>query len=331
MPRFANERGGGWVQWALAVALVAQAVTLWALFAAPRGMVWLISPIAAVGLFSIATVYVRFVMDRAGVAAEPGETPSSPPEAPPKSVAGSQPTRILLAEDGEDNQVLISTFLKQAGWEVAVAANGVEAVRLASWQSFDLVLMDVQMPEMDGYQATRELRRAGYAKPIVALTADTRPETRQKCLEAGCTEYLTKPVERKRLLASCRRFLEADADLGAAERAPLRSVLAGDPRIARVLDGFISRLPQRVKQFEECIATGDLARLKHAVHNLKGAGAGYGFEPLSESATRVEEALRAHKSLDAVRGQIDELIALIRRVEGYGEPRQANSAELAPA
>src|SRR5688500_478381 len=201
MRRFPNERGGGWVQWALAIGLVSQAVTLWALFAAPRGMVWLISPIAAVGLFSIATVYVRFVMDRANAAAEPEETPSSPAEAPPsKTVPGSQPTRILLAEDGEDNQVLISTFLKQAGWEVAVAANGVEAVRLASWQSFDLVLMDVQMPEMDGYQATRELRRAGFAKPIVALTADTRPETRQKCMEAGCTEYLTKPVERKRLL-----------------------------------------------------------------------------------------------------------------------------------
>jgi CheY-like chemotaxis protein/HPt (histidine-containing phosphotransfer) domain-containing protein len=214
---------------------------------------------------------------------------------------------------------------------VAVAANGAEAVRLASWQAFDLVLMDVQMPEMDGYQATRELRRAGYARPIVALTADTRPETRQACLDAGCTEFLTKPVERKRLLAACRRFISADPDLGAAEGAPLRSVLAGDPRIARVLDGFISRLPQRVKQFEECVASGDVAGLKHAVHNLKGAGAGYGFEPLSESATRVEEALRTHKSLEAVRGQIDELIGLIRRVEGYGEPRKTTSPQLVPA
>ena len=334
MGRFEDEYGGAGIRWALAISLVANALTLWGLFAVPHVPVWIICPVTALGLFCSAMVYLRFVLTRCKELAERQRAAEQTQALIAATTPKPDPIRILLAEDGEDNQLLISTFLRQAGWEVAVAANGREAVRLALWQNFDLVLMDMQMPEMDGYQATSELRKTGFTKPIVALTADTAPTTRQQSLDAGCTEYLTKPIDRRELLASCRRFLEQRiANAQAADNQPdtLRSTLAGDPRIARVLAGFVSRLPQRVKQLADCITNDDVAGLKEAVHNLKGAGAGYGFESLSESAARVEHALRTNAGLEAVRQQVDELIQLIQRVEGYQEPAKNASPELVPA
>jgi len=121
--------------------------------------------------------------------------------------------RVLLVEDGRDNQRLIAHILRKAGAEVSIAENGQEAIdtilsdeAVASADpashvgSFDVVLMDMQMPVLDGYNATRRLRSMGYAGPIVALTAHALSQDRQKCLEAGCDEYLTKPVEQRRLL-----------------------------------------------------------------------------------------------------------------------------------
>jgi CheY-like chemotaxis protein len=119
--------------------------------------------------------------------------------------------RILLAEDGPDNQILITHLLRNAGAEVSVADNGRIALDLAlaadrSGRAFDVILMDIQMPVMDGFEATRRLRDAGYRGPIVALTAHAMTSDRQKCLEAGCDDYTTKPIQRAALLACLAKY-----------------------------------------------------------------------------------------------------------------------------
>ena len=138
-------------------------------------------------------------------------TPPAPPRAAtsaahaPDADPRLDGCRVLLAEDGEDNQLLIGLYLRRAGATLTVAENGrlgVDAARaaVAAGRPFDLVLTDMQMPELDGYGLAAELRQAGLAVPIVALTAHAMAGDRDQCLAAGCTDYLAKPVDRLALL-----------------------------------------------------------------------------------------------------------------------------------
>ncbi|WP_417386183.1 ATP-binding protein [Gimesia sp.] len=125
--------------------------------------------------------------------------------------------RILLTEDGPDNQKLISFILYKAGAETVIAENGKISYELAmaavhAGQPFDAIVMDMQMPVLDGYQATQKLRAASYQGPIIALTAHAMSGDRQKCLDAGCDEYLTKPIDRRKLVEVLASFIRQTKD-----------------------------------------------------------------------------------------------------------------------
>ena len=156
------------------------------------------------GTGDLAGVHMIEGAEEAVVAAPAGDTSA------PVKLSG----RILLAEDGPDNQRLLSMLLTKAGADVTIAENGraaVEAVEasIALKRPFGLILMDMQMPELDGYAATRQLRSMGVTTPVVALTAHAMSGDRDKCVAAGCNDYATKPIDRRSLLAVCDKWLNA--------------------------------------------------------------------------------------------------------------------------
>jgi CheY-like chemotaxis protein len=129
--------------------------------------------------------------------------------------------RVLLAEDGKDNQLLIAFYMRKAGAEIEIASNGIIALEMleqaascdtGQGRAFDLLLTDMQMPEMDGYTLARTLRQRGNLIPIIALTANAMAEDRARCLEAGCNDYASKPVNKVQLLAKCAAWIERRAD-----------------------------------------------------------------------------------------------------------------------
>jgi CheY-like chemotaxis protein len=113
---------------------------------------------------------------------------------------------ILIVDDAPDNRTLVQHYVTRLGYTAQTAESGREAVTRALSEDFDIILMDVQMPEMDGFEAVRELRAQAYRKPIIALTAHTMKGDRERCLESGFDDFLGKPLDRDLLCASLKRY-----------------------------------------------------------------------------------------------------------------------------
>jgi len=131
--------------------------------------------------------------------------------------------RVLVAEDTLTNQMLIKLLLQRIGFDVTVVKDGGEAVKKAEKEEFDLIFMDIHMPNMNGYEATRTLRKRGIATPIVALTANAMKGDDRKCLAAGCSDYLPKPIDRKWLLCVVQKYLDPVNITVASSDAPMAS------------------------------------------------------------------------------------------------------------
>ncbi len=230
------------------------------------------------------------------------------------------PVRVLLVEDGSTNRKLISLVLRRAGAQVTTAENGEIAVNIASKESFDVILMDMQMPVMDGYTATRKLRKLGVSLPILALTAHAMAGDEQKCLRAGCSGYVSKPVDADRLLETIAKALGESAPEIVEEKQPLAQARllesrlpTDDPEFREIVEEFVQRAREQLEAICQAWAKQDLETLARLAHWLKGAGGTAGFDAFTEPARNLEQLVKAQKR-DRIPAAIDAIADLVSRM-----------------
>ena len=219
--------------------------------------------------------------------------------------------RVLLAEDGRDNQRLITAYLQQAGLSVSIANNGREAVEAALGQDFDLVLMDVQMPIMDGVAATRMLRAAGYRQPIIALTANVMKEDTERYRQAGCDHVLGKPLDREQFYEVIARHLAAAGASG------VKDDIEFEREMADMKADFQAGLPAQANAIRTALHAQDWGVLAALTHTLKGTAGSFGYGRLTEIAGAVEADVRAGLTARAAvqcEGLLLELANSLRRL-----------------
>jgi signal transduction histidine kinase/DNA-binding response OmpR family regulator/HPt (histidine-containing phosphotransfer) domain-containing protein len=241
------------------------------------------------------------------------------------SMGRRMPLRILLAEDNSINQKLALNLLERMGYRADVAGNGLEVIEALCRQSYNVVLMDVQMPEMDGLEATRRIRRdfAADAQPhIIAMTANAMKEDREACLAAGMDDYMSKPIQVEELttaLSKCYPYLFVDQPAPvvdsqphpASEPAPvkmtptntildpaalrkLQEMVGGDITfVFELFDIFFEDTPQLLADMRRAIAAVDAPGLRLAAHSLKSNSADFGANTLRDICREVEELARA--------------------------------------
>ncbi len=198
--------------------------------------------------------------------------------------------RILVAEDAGDTRELIAHALTRCGAEVTKVENGRQAVDAAARETFDLILMDIRMPVMDGLIAAAELRRRGYRSPLIALTASTSERERERILSSGFDDFWAKPISLDDLVVRVAAYLRPG---GSAERrrgfAPTRESgkATTTDRMAAAIAEFVASLPTRAQAIRVALESGDLGRARDLLHQLVGTGGIHGFMSLSHEAARL--------------------------------------------
>jgi Amt family ammonium transporter len=248
-------------------------------------------------------------------------------------VGDKQRLHVLVADDNEINQLVASEMLRAAGYDATVVNNGREAVSAIRSGRFDVVLMDCEMPELDGFAATRMIRTmeadqpfvasAGRPLPVIALTAQAVQGDRERCLSAGMTDYVTKPVNREELLRTIQSCLDHVADepsptVGATTGTSLHVTTESPTEDVMVLDvdelnerclgdrGFIDELLRTfiksardsAAQLSESITDGRIDVVAHVAHELKGSAGNVSAGRLSQAVAELETAARTGRSAD---------------------------------
>jgi PAS domain S-box-containing protein len=249
------------------------------------------------------------------------------------------PSRVLVVDDGEENCELVALVLGEVGIEVESAENGQVGVTKALATPFDAILMDMQMPVMDGYTATSRLREEGLETPILALTANAMKGFERECMEIGCTGYLTKPVDIDVMLETLAGVLGGERRSGpapgrspaadpepAALGGPVRSRLGGDPKFRPTLERFKARLAEKLEAMEAALETTDFEQLAGLAHWLKGAGGTIGFDAFTEPAETLELLAKERKGPE-LEAALDEIRSLAERIALPGDETPVDPPE----
>jgi PAS domain S-box-containing protein len=271
----------------------------------------------------------------------PVPQPAKAPAIEPSSPLG-RPLEVLLAEDNLVNQKLAVRILEKRGHRVAVAGNGREALAAVAGRPFDVVLMDLEMPDLGGLEATALLRQGeqgtGRHLPVIALTAHAMKGDRERCLGAGMDGYVTKPLRAEELFQALNEVLTAAAPPSRKEEATMSadavmdydaalSHVGGDPELLRELAGvFLGEVPGMRDAVAEALQARDAGRLKRAAHTLKGSASTFGAQTVFQAARRLEE-MGAGKNLGGadeawaeLRTALDRLCEALRDLDKRGTP-----------
>lgn len=253
--------------------------------------------------------------------AEPPETAEAPPaamDAAIRRLTGNSldGRRILVVEDNQYNRRLIELALARAGARVDTAEDGQTGVARALAADYDLVLMDIQMPVMDGYIATERLRAAGYGKPVIALTAHALPVERERCLSAGCDAFVGKPIDLDHLKAVIRQLLDAGRRL--RPDAPLAPDDSRDedasPEQQTLQREFLASLHETLSDLRCDYTRQAFNAMAATAHTLKGTGGTLGFPEVSRAAQALESALQS-SGRDDLCESLEQLTALVERLQ----------------
>jgi CheY-like chemotaxis protein len=237
----------------------------------------------------------------------------------PEELAKTKGARILLAEDSATNRMLATAILKGAGYHVTAAANGRELLNALRAESFDLVLMDIFMPEMDGLQATAAVRAMPDERgkiPIIAMTAYAVESDRESCLAAGMNDYVSKPIHKQELLETVGRWLLKVGHVGRVERhEPQEEILnpavldtleedTGHDTVVEISRAFVIETAERLDQLSRAVEKQDFSALEREALALKTGAGTFGATRLQRAAEQLELACLAGdhgRALEGVR------------------------------
>lgn len=232
---------------------------------------------------------------------------------------GGEPVRVLAVEDAPMNLLLIKSYLKGPPYVLETASNGAVAVEKFQRGEFDIVLMDVQMPVMDGLAATEVIRaweqeHGKRPTPILALTAHAFPEQHRQSLAAGCNAHLVKPVSKSVLLEAIQTFISQARGSAPAPSQPEKILVKAPPGIEESVPLFLEMAREDLQNLEEALRKADFGRIRFIGHDLKGSGGGYGFDGVSTIGKLLEEAAKRSDPEESGR-QIAALTDYLNRVE----------------
>jgi len=195
---------------------------------------------------------------------------------------------VLLADDVLENQKLITHYVKGMGATIDVANNGKEAVQLALSHAYDLVLMDIRMPVMDGFAAVKTLRENGYQVPIISLSANNMANDIAKYKEAGFNEAAAKPIVRRSFKQLLSKYLAPASDVANELEPVYSSLVESEPEFAEIVELFLQRLPELIDKISQGFAAGDWELVRDELHRTKGVAGNYGYSELMKLIAKGE-------------------------------------------